>query len=245
VSRLPALLARRMPPPSAYGISLAVGLIVLAAAAVAFAHLTEDVLHREGLTALDGPVDAAVPRLRTPALTGLMKAWSLLAGAPAVVALVVLGSGYLRVRTGTWRPAILLGILAGGAALLDLAVKTAVHRPRPPARDAIASAAGYAFPSGHTTEAAVWTGLAVLAAATARAVWARVCVWLGALLLGIGVGLSRVYLGVHWLTDVLGGWALGTAWLAFVLTVAATIGRLRPDAALLPQPPGDRARALQ
>src|SRR6476661_3851410 len=85
-SRLPALLVDRLGVPSAYGVALTIGLAVLAAAAIAFAHLAEDVLHREGLTWLDGPVNAAVPRLRSPALTEVMTAMTLLASAPAIVA---------------------------------------------------------------------------------------------------------------------------------------------------------------
>jgi undecaprenyl-diphosphatase len=58
--------------------------------------------------------------------------------------------------------------------------------------------------------------------------------WVVALLIAAGIGASRIYLGVHWTTDVLGGWALATAWLAFVLTVTTVLAHLRPGSSLLP-----------
>ena len=74
-------------------------------------------------------------------------------------------------------------------------------------------AGGYAFPSGHTTTATVGYGLA---AALLIVLFPRVraVIAVAAVVLIAGVGLSRTYLGVHWPTDVLGGWALGTSWLA-------------------------------
>lgn len=133
---------------------------------------------------------------------------------------------------------VLAGIVAGrtarrrtGAAALGLAclgtgqalrygVMEAVQRPRPTHADWATSAGGWAFPSGHTTTAALTAGLLIVAVslrAPRGATSLRIVIgcW------GVLVGLSRVYLGVHWFTDVIGGWLFATGWLGVCLYAMA------------------------
>src|SRR5204862_4889447 len=108
-------------------------------------------------------------------------------------------------------------------------------RPNPPAQ--LVSATGFSFPSGHSASSLVGFGLLawLTCMLTAhRTIWATA--WLAAAFGTIAVGLSRMYLGVHYPTDVLGGWALGATWLA-VVAVAARVWRMRTPAAR-PTPPG-------
>lgn len=225
-------LVARLRPQGAYGLSFTAGFAGLGLAAIAFAGVLEDVIGREELALLDQPVTSFVGHARTPWLTTAMRVITLLGSTPVIAGVIVCAGTLLRIRTRRWRPLLLLAAVSAGAAALDTLVKIAVARPRPPAALALSPTAGYAFPSGHTVQAAVYGGLAFLLAREVRSWWAKVAVWAGAVVVALLLGLSRVYLGVHWLTDVLGGWALGTAWLAFTLTVATTIGRLRPGAAL-------------
>ncbi|MER7467453.1 phosphatase PAP2 family protein [Streptomyces sp. NPDC097981] len=103
------------------------------------------------------------------------------------------------------------------------AVVHAVARPRPPVADWAAPASGFAFPSGHATTSAVVAGLLAWAAwrtagpAAARLWWALAACW------AVAVGLSRIYLGMHWPTDVLGGWFFALTW----LTAASALARAR------------------
>ncbi|MFM9760856.1 phosphatase PAP2 family protein [Streptomyces scabiei] len=132
---------------------------------------------------------------------------------------------------------VVAGMVAGrtprrrmGAAALGLAclgigqalrygVMEAVQRPRPAHADWATSAGGWAFPSGHTTTAALTAGVLIVAVslrAPRGATSLRVVIgcW------GVLVGLSRVYLGVHWFTDVIGGWLFATGWLGVCLYAA-------------------------
>lgn len=104
-----------------------------------------------------------------------------------------------------------------GVRVLSPAVKDLVGRARPPVALRLVGESGFAFPSGHTiTAMVVWGAAALLLGAMARG-WARTAIHAVGALVILGVGLSRLYLGVHWATDVLAGWALGAAWLAFLL----------------------------
>ncbi|GAB2837552.1 hypothetical protein GCM10027176_47610 [Actinoallomurus bryophytorum] len=120
-----------------------------------------------------------------------------------MVAGIIAGSGpYGRVLMVVRTLAVLLAVQA-----LRLALATAVGRQRPPAVDWAVHVTGYAFPSGHTATSAAAAGVLVWAAyprlrGVPRAVFvACAAAW------ALAVGLSRVYLGVHWPSDVVGGWS--------------------------------------
>jgi len=120
--------------------------------------------------------------------------------------------------------AFLLSVV--GAVIWVQLLKRFFHRARPDLFDPLAHAIGFSFPSGHSALAAAFFGsVAGLAAASAkmgRRAAAYLAGGLGAVIL---VGFSRVALGVHWPTDVLGGWAVGFAWLAFVFAFAERAAR--------------------
>ncbi|MFF7755297.1 phosphatase PAP2 family protein [Streptomyces sp. NPDC007971] len=110
-----------------------------------------------------------------------------------------------------WRLAAWAAVTAVASGLIGLLVKAVVERARPALQDPVAHAPGYSFPSGHamtaTTSFAIF--LLVLLPLVPR-IWRTAC-WCIAVFSGLGVGFTRVALGVHWFSDVLGGWLLGLA----------------------------------
>jgi undecaprenyl-diphosphatase len=122
---------------------------------------------------------------------------------------------------------LLLAAVGGAGVYVGLAINAWVGRPRPPIEDWAGVAGGPSYPSGHTTTG---TLLAVLCAWALRdraaPRRAQVLLWSGAVVVAVAVGWSRVWLGVHWPSDVAGGTLYGVAWSAVCLS-ALTRGRAR------------------
>jgi membrane-associated phospholipid phosphatase len=200
------------------------------------------VVHHRRPLSVDLTLHAAALADRTPTLTTAALAVTNSAGDLAWV-LAVLG-GLLALRSRPWW----VGALAGAAALglgqlLRLGLANWIGRPRPPAADWAARAGGYALPSGHTTTATLGAGLLCLGLAHAlHGTWRVVAITVAACW-AVAVGFTRVYLGVHWPTDVLGGWLLGSlltalAALVFLRLAAGRSGPLGAQRATQQDEPG-------
>ncbi|MFE2884230.1 phosphatase PAP2 family protein [Streptomyces graminifolii] len=140
-----------------------------------------------------------------------------------------------RVLAATLAPAC----LATGQAL-RYGVMSLIARPRPALSNWAGNASGWSFPSGHTTTAALTAGLVILAICV-RSPHGRTPLCLAVGCWGVLIGLTRVYLGVHWFTDIVGGWLFAIGWLGVCLCAAAwwVPSRLISEGAELPQ---ERAR---
>lgn len=120
-------------------------------------------------------------------------------------------------RMGRRPAAILLVVAALGGEALDEALKLLFARPRPAAFFGLAQPETYSFPSGHSMASCCFYGaLAMIAAARARSRARRWAIWAGAAALIVCIGFSRIYLGVHYPSDVLGGYLAAVAWLALL-----------------------------
>lgn len=170
-------------------------------------------LHQWSLTHRPAPV-VALSRAITATGTGVIPF--------AAVVLAGLSVGRsVRQRVTT---AAGLALCLGLGEALRYAVMRLIARPRPPLGDWATHASGWSFPSGHATTGAMTAGLLIAALALRgprlpRLATVLVCLW------GAAVGLTRVHLGVHWFSDVLGGWLFATAWLA--LAACAYLWRTR------------------
>lgn len=212
-------------PLTRAGVVLGLTLAAALAAVVVLLDVVEDVLEavasQEGLALWDRPVLDWMIARRTPPLTSFVVWFSDTGGPlwqPVVTAAVVL---FLWWRWRDPTPVVLTAVAVGGSLLMTVVGKRAVGRLRPPLSDAVPPyESSFSWPSGHSLNALVIAG--ILAYLLIRHLgdasgWLRLLV--GALLgaYAVAMGLSRVYLGHHWLTDVLGAWALGLAWLALVI----------------------------
>jgi len=165
---------------------------------------------------IDHDVAAFVATHRESWLTSVLKVLTWLGSTAVLIPVALAVGGLLRRTGGTWRPLLILALTLAGAFGFRQLVKHLVGRARPD--DRLVQAIGYAFPSGHATFAAAgWLAVAILLAR----VWPRrrTALLAAALVVIAIVGASRVYLQVHWTTDVLAGWALGGLWLAVVMFV--------------------------
>lgn len=205
--------------PGTLGATLAAGFALTFALGVAFAELLDGVLEGDGLASVDKPVTQFLITHRTAGWTRLFATLTHLGGVAVLVPLAFLIAALIAGRSRSWRPIWLTALALGGVQLLVFGLKYLIGRPRPAAALAVAPAAGFSFPSGHSTSSFVaFTVLAWLAMAVVTRRPARVVLWLLAGLLIVGVGLSRMYLGVHYLTDVLGAWILAATWLSALWT---------------------------
>lgn len=195
--------------------ALIIGLIAAALALALFSWLGREILI--GITpTLDDPLRAALHDLASPGLTKAMIAASRYGG-PAWLAPigVVLAVGFL-IR-GWQRGGVLVIVTMAGAGLLDALLKQTFARPRPAAFFDYPLPVSHSFPSGHAFFAAsFFGGLAVVFSGRVRKPALRAAIWFVAIGLILLIGLSRVYLGVHYPTDVLAGYSAAIIWVAAV-----------------------------
>ena len=203
--------------------------IVALISAVAFGLLLWGVLAHAGLTLADPGVANFVARHRLGWLTPVMQLVTWLGSSLFIVPFGIAVGVSLWRRRHSWQPLVMMAAAFLGAAGLYDIVKPVVGRARPPAALQVGRPdIGRAFPSGHATQSIAFYGMLAVVLIVWYAPRHRRLFVAGAALITLVVGASRLYLGVHWLTDVLGGYALGLAWLSLVMVTSLLVIRRRP-----------------
>jgi undecaprenyl-diphosphatase len=180
-----------------------------------------------GPTPGDSQAIDVVDRLRTVWLTDAAKVVTALGTSAVLIPLTAIAAGMLAWRR-RWSE---FWVLLAAVAVMLIAVpviKEVVDRPRPPG--GLVSAGGQSYPSGHAAHAVFYAWVALTVSIRVRPGWAY---GTALIIAGLGVtaaiGLSRVYLGVHYLSDVSGGWGLGVAAFAGCAAIAMVVSHLRQN----------------
>ena len=209
------------------GLHLVAGLIIFATMTLILGEISEDIRNHEPLTVADAQLSAWLHLRTLPWLTTAMFAVTSLGSSLVVSCIAVVFGLYLIWRRRLYWLAAFLSSVYGGM-LLNKILKYAFQRPRPHFDDPLLSLNSYSFPSGHTMTATVLYGVLAAYFFTTTQDWRRrVVIILVASFLILLVGFSRIYLGAHYLSDVLGAMAEGMAWLALCLTVVYSVWRRR------------------
>ena len=226
--------------------AVAAALAAMFGAGLVLAVTTEDVTQHNGLSSADPSHLRFFLDHRDSLLVHIARAVTVLGGVPILMVLAAVAAGLL-----WWRgqplviavaPAVSL-VVAGGVASVTKAV---VGRPRPPIGLRLLPETEPSFPSGHATDsAACYLALAlVVAVFMLRRPIARAAVVAAGAVMAALVGASRLELGVHWPTDVLAGWALGTTAAIAIVLVAIGLQRLTPTPTDATDPGALRTRVI-
>jgi membrane-associated phospholipid phosphatase len=226
--------------PKPVGVISAILLLALAVgvgALVLFTWVAEEML--EGATArFDMGVRMWVHGFASPAMTTTMRFITDLGSLGLFIAAVVAIVIFL--RTGWKRAAGWLLLSLAGATVLSLSLKYGFHRPRPVPFFGVAPHS-YSFPSGHSLFSLCFYGtLAGLINARVRSLWLHIVVWAAAALLVLAIGMSRIYLGVHYPSDVVAGYLAALVWVSSLI-IADRLRKTRRGlkVATMSDPPAD------
>jgi undecaprenyl-diphosphatase len=250
LARFAHWVSERLGPNAALIITLVIGMSAVIILSLVAADVYDAVTDKDGVAGLDLPILNAAIQLRSPALNAFAIGYTDIAGTIGMPIIAVTAILILAIARRSWTPVILIVAAGTGSLLMTIAGKDLIGRNRPPLTDAVPPYEySPSFPSGHTLNAVVVVGIiAYLLILRRHSVHARVLLICGAGFYAFTVGLSRMYLGHHWFTDVLAAWALGAAWLTLIITahrLYLTVRRRREQAASVggvPQEGADRLR---
>ena len=216
---------RRLTPGQYLGLHLTLGLIAAGGCLWLFGGVVEDLLTGDPLVRYDRVVDDYLHSHATPPLTKFFLIVTTFGSLEAIVLLGVVVAALLAWRR-MWTLLVTWLAAVAGSALLDRLLKEFFHRPRPHFTHPLLVETSYSFPSGHAMESFVAYGMLAYFAVLALRTWEwRVGVVCGAALLVVLIGFSRMYLGVHYFSDVIAGYAAGGVWLSALITGTETIRR--------------------
>ncbi|SHN30698.1 undecaprenyl-diphosphatase [Duganella sacchari] len=206
---------------------LTVGMALLLVSGYVFHELAEAVMGQQAITLLDVQVAHWFNAHATEPYTSLMLGVSAMHSVAGMVVLFCLLALYLwRAQARYWLLALVVSV--PGGMVLNVMLKHLFQRTRPVFDEPLVMLATYSFPSGHTTAATCFYGLLVSYLVIARPAWS---VRLGTVVLCLTmvllVAFSRVYLGAHYVSDVLAAMAESVAWLAVCITAISTLRRRR------------------
>ena len=208
-------------------------LLILGLVGVGILLLTLAEFHEEVaepfLTHLDLRVQTVVHGYSSPALTRIMVGLTWIGSPTVLFSSTALIAALLWWRRLHWDTVTLLTSMVG-AGIFIVVLKLYFHRARPDVSWALTEENSFSFPSGHSIGAVVLYGILVfLRFRHMRYAWERVTVSVVAVALILGIGLSRIYLGEHYPSDVAAGYLVGCTWLMIVMLAEWAVSRIEPE----------------
>ena len=206
-------------PYAALWVTMLIGGVVVVALALTSAEVYDNVVDDAGLASLDKPTLSFMQQLRSPGLDSFVTGFTNIGGGIGMPILASILTATLIWVSRTWRPLILIGGAAAVSITATSLGKKLIGRARPDFADAVPPyETSPSFPSGHTLNSTVVIGLVVyLACLQVKRTLARVGFITAGVIFVFAMGMSRVFLGHHWMTDVIFGWALGLGWVGIVI----------------------------
>ena len=206
-------------PYAALILTIFVGGVVIVSLALLGAEVYDNVVDSAGLANLDKPALAFAESLRSPGLDAFVTGFTNIGGGIGMPILASVLTAWLTFLGRNWRPLVLIGGAAAVSITATTFGKKLVGRTRPDHADAVPPYEDSpSFPSGHTLNTTVVISLVVyLICLQFHAMQVRVTAITAGAIFIIAMGLSRVFLGHHWLTDVMAGWLLGLTWVGVVI----------------------------
>ncbi|WP_368737962.1 phosphatase PAP2 family protein [Massilia sp. CCM 8734] len=225
--RVRSFVAARLSPEGELGLHVTIGVILMMVAAAVFGNLAADVVSHDDITELDAFLADWFHSHKNSVWTNPMLFITHTHDVLGVSIMAsVLGLYFYLKKARYWLICLVLAV--PGGQLLNVLLKTIFQRARPSFDEPLLTLATYSFPSGHTLGATVFYGVLAAYLVCVAPRWkVRIGVVLGACAMVALVALSRVYLGAHYLSDVLGAMVEGCGWLAVCITSCSTLRRRR------------------
>jgi membrane-associated phospholipid phosphatase len=220
-------LQARLSPEGYLGLHLTIGLLVILAAGWWFGDIAEDMSRDAATRLLDDSITSWFQAQATPRLTRIARTVTFFGSVGFLLAASAVLGLIFAMRRSFYR-LLALALAMGGGSLLNILLKHFFHRHRPVLENPLVTLSSFGFPSGHTMGSTIFCGVLALFAAYSLRRWPRrilVCC-VAAFFIAL-IGLSRIYLGAHYFTDVIGAVAVGLAWLAFCWTGVETLRKWR------------------
>ncbi|MBD3919269.1 phosphatase PAP2 family protein [Paenibacillus sp. PR3] len=169
-------------------------------------------ISRKQIHGFDDRLITLVSRLYSPTSTAVMKGFTFV-GSGLCISIITLLIVFMLLIIGYRRELIFYVGIIVGSGLLNLVLKMIFHRARPDIHR-IVQASGYSFPSGHSMAAFTFYGITIYFLwKHARYAWLRVTIVTIGIVMILMIGISRIYLGVHYPSDVVGGYVISAAWI--------------------------------
>lgn len=215
-------LRNRLSPEGYAGLHLTIGVLVILLAGWWFAAIAEDLSPEHPLVLFDQRVAVWFHQHATTTLTHFAKAITFFGSVLGLTILSVAVALVFIVRRA-WFNLFLFAVTMTGESLLNVLLKDLFHRHRPVLENPLVTLTSYGFPSGHTMGVTVFFGLLALFLAKSVSTAGALACFIAAGLVILLIGLTRVYLGAHFLSDVLGAFAASVVWLTFCWTAFETL----------------------